>query len=122
MEIFILKPLFVGKLSVFYGKKYDDLMHREGLNGYSNYVNNSVYKFQTKVLLQVDKVKLMKVIKVAAINNLGLNLLLTYPTYWLQKVVDCPFHPDQLPDWWSFIKQMVVFITYQEIIFYYSHR
>ena len=26
MEIFILKPLFVEKLSVFYGKKYDDLM------------------------------------------------------------------------------------------------
>ena len=34
MEIFILKPLVVGKLSVFSGMKYDALMHREGLKGF----------------------------------------------------------------------------------------
>ena len=33
MEIFILKPLVVGKSSVFSGMKNDALMHREGLKG-----------------------------------------------------------------------------------------
>ena len=33
MEMFILKPLVVGELSLFSGKKYDALMYREGLKG-----------------------------------------------------------------------------------------
>ena len=33
MEIFILKPLVVGKLSLFSGMQNDALMHREGLKG-----------------------------------------------------------------------------------------
>ena len=33
MEIFILKPLVVGKLNMFLGMKNDALMHREGLKG-----------------------------------------------------------------------------------------
>ena len=33
MGIFILKPLFVGKLSLLSGKYYDALMNREGLKG-----------------------------------------------------------------------------------------
>ena len=31
IEISILKPLVVGNLSLFSGKQYDTLMHREGL-------------------------------------------------------------------------------------------
>ena len=34
MEIFILKPLVVGKLSLFSGMENDALMHREGLKGW----------------------------------------------------------------------------------------
>ena len=34
MEIFILKPLVVGKLSLFSGMQIDALMYREGLKGY----------------------------------------------------------------------------------------
>ena len=33
MEIFILEPLVVGKLSLFTGMWNDALMHREGLKG-----------------------------------------------------------------------------------------
>ena len=33
MEISILKPLVVGKLSLFSGMWNDDLMHHEGLKG-----------------------------------------------------------------------------------------
>ena len=33
MEIFILKPLVVGKISLFSGMSNDALMHREGLKG-----------------------------------------------------------------------------------------
>ena len=33
MEISILKPLVVGKLSLFLGMYNDALMHREGLKG-----------------------------------------------------------------------------------------
>ena len=33
MEIFILKPLVVGKLGQFLGMSNDALMHREGLKG-----------------------------------------------------------------------------------------
>ena len=33
MEIIIIKPLAVGKLSVFSGMWNDALMHREGLKG-----------------------------------------------------------------------------------------
>ena len=33
MEIFFLKPLVLGKLSVFSEMKNDALMHREGLKG-----------------------------------------------------------------------------------------
>ena len=34
MEIFLLKPSVVGKLSLFSGMQNDALMHREGLKGY----------------------------------------------------------------------------------------
>ena len=34
MEIFILKPLVIGKLSLFSGIQNDASIHREGLNGY----------------------------------------------------------------------------------------
>ena len=34
MEIFFLKPLVVGKISLFSGMYNDALMHREGLKGY----------------------------------------------------------------------------------------
>ena len=33
MEIFVLKPLVVGKLSLFSGMYNDALVHREGLKG-----------------------------------------------------------------------------------------
>ena len=33
MEIFVLKPFVVGKLSLFLGMYIDALMHREGLKG-----------------------------------------------------------------------------------------
>ena len=33
MEIFVLKPLVIGKLRVFSEMLYDALMHREGLEG-----------------------------------------------------------------------------------------
>ena len=33
MEIFVLKPLFLGKLSMFSGMSNDALMHRGGLKG-----------------------------------------------------------------------------------------
>ena len=33
MEIFFLKPLVVGKISMFSGMYNDALMHREGLKG-----------------------------------------------------------------------------------------
>ena len=33
MEILIVKPLVVGKLSLFLGMKNDALVHREGLKG-----------------------------------------------------------------------------------------
>ena len=33
MEIFILKPLVVGKLGLFSGMQHNALMHREGLKG-----------------------------------------------------------------------------------------
>ena len=33
MEIFVLKPFVVGKLSLFSGMENDALMHREGLKG-----------------------------------------------------------------------------------------
>ena len=35
MEISVLKPQVVGKLSLFSGMYYDALMHREGLKGLS---------------------------------------------------------------------------------------
>ena len=35
MEIFVQKPLVVGKLSLFSGMLNDVFMHREGLKGYS---------------------------------------------------------------------------------------
>ena len=33
MEIFVLKPLVIGKLSLFSGMWNDALMHRKGLKG-----------------------------------------------------------------------------------------
>ena len=36
MEIFVLKPLVVGKLNLFSGMENDALMHREGLKGLCN--------------------------------------------------------------------------------------
>ena len=33
MEMFVLKPLVVGKLGLFSGMKNDALMHRQGLKG-----------------------------------------------------------------------------------------
>ena len=36
MAIFLLKPLVVGKISLFLGIQNDALMHREGLKGQSS--------------------------------------------------------------------------------------
>ena len=44
MEIFILKPPVVGKLSMFSGIKNDALMHREGLKGTVFKQQNLTYK------------------------------------------------------------------------------
>ena len=35
MDIFVLTPLVVGKISLYSGMSNDALMHREGLEGYT---------------------------------------------------------------------------------------
>ena len=49
MEIFILKPLVIGKLSLFSGMENDALMHREGLKCSCQFEKWQIQPINTKV-------------------------------------------------------------------------
>ena len=85
-------------------------------------ISNCISNLAQFLHSQVDKAKLWNAIKNALINLIVMNLSWHVIIYPIQMWAGCSADPAKIPNIFVFLRDMVIIVISNDILFYYTHR